>query len=252
MAPDNTDTLWIASEGNDPGTRPNQLVQVDTAGAILNKIGLPAEIEACRLASSNTGNLDNGFEGVAVLPMQNGRYQLLVAQQLPWDYTTPECEDLDDEPGYTRIWIYDPVAMTWDFVPYELAPVPANASWVGLSEITRVGDGSYVLIEHDNRTGDFAALKTLIRVSLADATDGITAEEKTVYDLIPDLKATHGWITDKPEGVAINRHGEVFVVTDNDGVGDWSGETWFLKLGNVDDLFEFEGGDEDENEDGEN
>lgn len=143
-----------------------------------------------------------------------------------------------------RIWTTNPVAMTWDFVPYELAPVPANASWVDLSEITRVGDGSYVLIEHDNRTGDFAALKTLIRVSLTDATDGITAEEKTVYDLIPDLKATHGWITDKPEGVAINRHGEVFVVTDNDGVGDWSGETWFLKLGNVDDLFEFEGGNE--------
>ncbi|WP_054698520.1 hypothetical protein [Desulfosarcina cetonica] len=44
--------------------------------------------------------------------------------------------------------------------------------------------------------------------------------------------------TFKPEGVAITDSGRTFVVTDNDGVDDWSGETWFLRLGDVDRLFE--------------
>jgi hypothetical protein len=34
--------------------------------------------------------------------------------------------------------------------------VPTDASWVGLSEVTVTGD-DLVLIERDNRTGDFAA-----------------------------------------------------------------------------------------------
>ena len=101
-----------------------------------------------------------------------------------------------------------------------------------------MGDGSYLAIERDNRTGDFAALKTLVRVDAADAEDGVTADEKRVYDLIPNLEASRGWISDKPEGTAIDKDGTVYVVTDNDGVDDWSGETWFLRLGNVDDLFD--------------
>jgi hypothetical protein len=172
----------------------------------------------------------------------------LVAQQRGWDYTTDDCEALDDdagglnalgEPNLTRIWIYDPKAMSWDHVAWELAPLPENASWVGLSEITRARDGSYVLIERDNLTGDFAALKTLVRVSNRDLRDGVVAEDdKAVYDLIPRLKSTHGWITDKPEGVAITAAGRTFVVTDNDGVDDWSGETWFMDLGSFRRLFD--------------
>jgi glucose/arabinose dehydrogenase len=44
-------------------------------------------------------------------------------------------------------------------------------------------------------------------------------------------------MTDKPEGVAVTPNGSVYVVTDNDGVEDWSGETWFLRLGEVWRLF---------------
>ncbi len=69
----------------------------------------------------------------------------------------------------------------------QLSPTHTNASWVGLSKITWVGDGSYVVIERDNRTGDFAALKTLVRVDAADAADGVMADEKRVYDLILNL-----------------------------------------------------------------
>ncbi|MEY2929550.1 MAG: hypothetical protein RL033_299, partial [Pseudomonadota bacterium] len=45
------------------------------------------------------------------------------------------------------------------------------------------------------------------------------------------------WISDKPEGVAVTGNGRLFVVTDNDGVEDWSGETWFLRLGSWRRLF---------------
>jgi hypothetical protein len=38
----------------------------------------------------------------------------------------------------------------WAAIPYELDPKPADASWIGLSEVTLVG-GDLVLIERDNR-----------------------------------------------------------------------------------------------------
>jgi DNA-binding beta-propeller fold protein YncE len=245
-APDGT--LWIASEGNASDSRPNRLLQVEpTTGQVMQEIGLPPEVLACRKATANRATLGSGFEGVAVEPIIGG-YRLLVAQQRGWDYTTGECEALDDDagglnalgqPSLTRIWIYDPKAMSWDHVAWELAPLPENASWIGLSEITRAADGSYVLIERDNLTGDFAALKMLVRVSNRDLLDGAVAEDdKAVYDLIPRLKSTHGWITDKPEGVAITAAGRTFVVTDNDGVDDWSGETWFMDLGSFRRLFD--------------
>lgn len=244
-APDHT--LWIASEGNASDSRPNLLLQTDLAGNVLKEVGLPQAILACRAASIARGTLGSGFEGVAILPGNGRTYKLLVAQQRGWDYTTPECEDLDDdagglnangEPNRTRIWIYDPATDTWDHIAWELAPLPPNASWVGLSEITQAPDGSYVVLERDNRTGDFAKLKTLVQVRPNALADGlISNNEKSVYDMMPELKATNGWITDKPEGVAITRDGHTFVVTDNDGVEDWSGETWFLDLGNFRRLF---------------
>jgi hypothetical protein len=119
-----------------------------------------------------------------------------------------------------------------------LEPVPLEASWVGLSEIARV-KGGFVVIERDNRTGDFGQIKRLVYFSDRALKDNVvTRAEKKVYDLLPDLNATNGWITDKPEGVAVTPSGDVYVVTDNDGVEDWSGETWFLRLGNIATLFE--------------
>lgn len=238
IAPDHT--LWIASEGNADDSRLNRLVQTDLHGNVMTEVNLPQGILDCRAASTARGTLGAGFEGVAVLRNRNG-YRLLVAQQRGWDYTTADCEDLDDdadglnsngEPNQTRIWIYDPQTDSWDHIAWELAPLPTDASWVGLSEITRAPDGSYIVLERDNRTGNFAELKTLVKVRPRAARDGlISNDEKSVYDLIPDLQATNGLISDKPEGVAITPSGHTFVVTDNDGVDEWSGETWFLDLG---------------------
>jgi hypothetical protein len=235
VAPDGS--LWVASEGDDEG-RPNLLIQTDPAGSVLREVGLPAEVEACRAATGNRATLASGFEGLAVSPRRGG-YALIVAQQRGWDYTTPECEALDDdplgenpaEPSQTRLWIYEPTSGAWSSVSYQLEALPTNASWVGVSEITAV-PGGYVVIERDNRSGDFAELKTLVRVPRAALADArIEANEKLSFDLIPALRETNGWISDKPEGFAVTRDGEAFLVTDNDGVDDWSGETWFLPLG---------------------
>jgi len=241
IAPDGT--LWIASEGNDAG-RPNLLIQADAAGNVLREVGLPAEVEACRAATQSRRTLGSGFEGVSVAPARDG-YTLIAPQQRGWDYTTPECEALDDdatgtnpaEPASTRLWTYDPAADAWTFVAYDLEPLPPNAGWVGLSEISTV-PGGYILIERDNLSGDFARLKTLAQVKRRALADGrVTRDEKQSHDFLPELLATHGWVTDKPEGVAVTGDGQLFVVTDNDGVEDWSGETWFLRLGNWLELF---------------
>ena len=253
IAPDGT--YWIASEGDASGERPNRLVQTDSLGNVLKEVSLPKRIEKCRDRSTSTGTLGSGFEGLAAvegpLPGERrkhkpGSYYLVVAQQRGWTYTSRDCRWIDDdpfdlnpeEPFATRIWAYDVKRDKWKHVYYVLEPVPVDASWVGLSEITRV-DGGFVVIERDNRTGDFGEIKRLVYFSDRALNDNIvTRSEKRVYDLLPDLHSTNGWITDKPEGVAVTPAGEVFVVTDNDGVEDWSGETWFLRLGNAATLFE--------------
>jgi hypothetical protein len=245
IAPDNT--LWIASEGNASDSRPNLLVHLDVNGNVLAEFGLPAAVIACRAATSSRRTLGSGFEGVAVLRDSWNSYRLIVAQQRGWNYTTAGCEDLDDDaggfnalgdPNFTRLWVFDPADGSWGSVAWELAPKPANAAWSGLSEITAVSWEDFILIERDNLTGSFSQLKTLVKVDASAAADGvIQAGEKSTFDLLGPLKSTNGWITDKPEGVAVTDNGRTYVVTDNDGLDDWSGESWFFDLGNFHSLF---------------
>jgi hypothetical protein len=57
-----------------------------------------------------------------------------------------------------------------------------------------------------------------------------------VRDLLPDLAAPRGWIQEKVEGVAVALDGNVYIVTDNDGVDENTGETQFIRLGHRGDL----------------
>ena len=254
-APDGS--LWVASEGNLADSRANRLIKVNpVTGVVEQEIGLPPAVQLCRAlerakaAPNGTGTLASGFEGLDIQPKPGGGYLIYVAQQRGWNFTTnPECEAIDDdpadtntlEPTWTRLWIYDPqapAATAWSHVPYQFEPKPANAAWIGLSEITMVDDG-WILIERDNLTGDFGVFKKLAKLPLTPGADGaFTRSEKAFYDLRPNLTATRGWITDKPEGVGVLPNGRLFVVTDNDGVDGWSGETWFFGLGPYSSLFQ--------------
>ena len=109
---------------------------------------------------------------------------------------------------------------------------------MGLSEIT-AHDGKLYIVERDNLIGKAARVKRVYAVAL----DGFkpeklggdlpVVEKALVHDLMDDLKSTGGYVVDKVEGFAIDRNGEAFVVTDNDGVDNSSGETLFLRLGNI-------------------
>ncbi len=110
---------------------------------------------------------------------------------------------------------------------------------MGLSEITAY-DGKLYVIERDNLIGADAKVKRIYAVSLdafkpaALGGDLPVVEKTLVRDLMADLKgATNGYVVDKVEGFTIDKNGDAFVVTDNDGVDDSSGETLFIRLGNV-------------------
>ena len=107
--------------------------------------------------------------------------------------------------------------------------------WVGLSDITSLGGGEFLILERDNKGGPDAAIKRLYRVDIdGDADNAITAGEKTlVRDLVSDLQSAGGMTYEKVEGLAVISNGDVYIINDNDGVDDNSGETQLMNLGNI-------------------
>jgi len=206
--------FWLASEGNTAKMVPHGLLHVNAKGEIKEQIGLPPELAA--------NEVRFGFEGVAKVGDM-----LWMAVQREWR---------DDPKGMVKLVAYNTETGEWGAVHYPLEP--KGAGWMGLSEITVAGDHAYV-IERDNQIGAAAVVKKIFRVKLADLAPAklggdlpVVAKEE-VRDLIPDLKATGGYVVDKVEGFAIDTAGEGFVVTDNDGVDDSSGETLFFSIGTV-------------------
>ncbi|KUF10623.1 esterase-like activity of phytase family protein [Pseudoponticoccus marisrubri] len=138
--------------------------------------------------------------------------------------------EFDDDPeNHTKLLAYNLESGEWGAVHYPKEA--AESGWVGLSEITAHDDHVY-LIERDNKFSD-AQVKQITRVSVDQLTPAPigselpVVEKEVVYDLIPDLKAQGGYVVDKVEGLAIFEDGTTWVSTDNDGVDDSSGETFF-------------------------
>ena len=109
---------------------------------------------------------------------------------------------------------------------------------MGLSEITVKGDWAYI-VERDNQIADKAVTKKLYRVAVSQLVPVALGEtlpvvsKELVRDLLPDLGVLNGYAVDKVEGFAIDAAGKGWVVTDNDGVDDSSGETLFWSIGEV-------------------
>lgn len=138
----------------------------------------------------------------------------------------------------TRILEYSIADGTWRSFTYELEATDVAGDWMGLSEIVFVSedaDGVHLgLIERDKGTGPDARIKHITEMTIApDAADGDVLAKSLVHDVLPDLQATNGWTQEKLEGMTIDAAGNVFVVTDNDGLDDINGETVFLNLGKV-------------------
>ncbi len=215
IAPDGNGGFWLASEGRSDRLIPHAIYRVNAEGAIQQEIALPEAL------------LDHeirfGFEGITV-----AGNTLWLAMQREWQ---------DDPQGMVKLLAYNLESETWGAVHYPL-DTPAEGAWMGLSEITAHGDWLYI-VERDNQIADRAVTKQLTRValsSLAPAELGgplPVVTKEVVRDFLPDLKALNGYVVDKIEGFAVDAAGQGFVVTDNDGVDDSSGETLFWSIGTV-------------------
>ncbi|MGO4910284.1 esterase-like activity of phytase family protein [Pseudorhodobacter sp. W20_MBD10_FR17] len=215
IAADGAGGFWLASEGRSDRMIPHAIYHVNDKGEIKEEIALPEAL------------LDNeirfGFEGITVA----GDW-LWLAVQREWQ---------DDPKGMVKLVAYNTKEKTWGAVHYPLDAAPEGA-WVGLSEITLHGDWVYI-VERDNQIADKAAIKKLYRIAAADMVPAELAgalpvvTKELVRDLLPDLAVLNGYVVDKVEGFAIDVAGTGFVVTDNDGVDDSSGETLFWSIGAV-------------------
>ena len=219
IAQANNGDFWLASEGN-AKAKPNLLIHANATGEVLAEYALPENVAAQRTS--------NGFEGLSVVG-EGTSTRVYVAFQREWK---------NDPTGKVRIGVFNPSNGEWGFVHYPL-DAAAEGAWVGLSELTSIGNGQFLVIERDNQQGPAAKIKRLYRIDLSGlqpAAEGQSfplVSKQLERDLLPDLKSTGGWVLDKVEGAAVDKQGRLFVVTDNDGVEDASGETRFMRLGTV-------------------
>ena len=208
--------FWLASEGRPKDDRPNRLIRVTAEGVVEQVVVLPDSIVA---EATNSG-----LEGVAVVG-SGDEETLWAAQQRPWG---------DDPEGTVKLISYKPASQEWGIVRYPLET--PEKGWIGLSEITLLPDGSFAIIERDNQLGESARVKRLYSVSLADVTpvapglDAPLVQKTLLRDLMPDLASANGYVMDKVESFAVDAGGSAYIITDNDGVDDASGETVFVRV----------------------
>lgn len=207
--------FWVASEGRSDKLTPHALYRVDADGKIVEEVAFPEALLP--------NEIRYGAEGVTKVGDT-----LWVAIQREWK---------DDPAGQVKLLGYNTKEKTWSAVRYPLEAA-AEGAWNGLSEITAHGDYVYI-VERDNQIALKAALKKLYRVPVAALVGAeiggelpvVTKEE--VRNFIPDLASNNGYVVDKLESFAIDAAGTGYVITDNDGVADSSGETFFWSVGTI-------------------
>lgn len=201
--------FWLASEGRSDRLIPHALYNVDADGKILAEVAFPEAVLPHEIRF--------GAEGVAMVGDT-----LWVAIQREWK---------DDAKGEVKLLGYNTAEKTWSAVRYPLE-APAEGTWNGLSEITLHGDYVYI-IERDNQIAAKALHKKIYRVPVAEL-QGVEiggelplVSKELVRDLVPDLAMHNGYVVDKVESLAIAADGTAYAITDNDGIDDSSGETFF-------------------------
>lgn len=215
--------FWLASEGNPEkkdAPLADILLRVSAKGEVEEEIRLPEALakHAVRF----------GLEGVAVTG-SGAEETVWLAVQREWK---------DDPKGKAKLLSYKPATREWGVLHYPLSQ-PAAGFWMGLSELVALGDDRFIVIERDNGFGAKAAktLQTFSVKGLKPAAIGAgeipTVTKTLLRDLTPDLMKAGGYGLDKVEGMTVDKAGNLFVVTDNDGVDDSSGETQFFAFGKI-------------------
>jgi len=224
IAIDDDGNFWVAHEGqvpqeeSDDGSSSsssedpviesfNMLLHVTPDGTIVNVITLPEEL--------NEVQQPYGFQGVAY-----NEGKLVVTMQRAWGE--------EDEP---RIAVYHLVLEKWEFYFYPLdVPLSQNGGWVGLFDIAPLGGDQYLVLEGDDQAGPDGVIKTITMIDLSGVAAGSKLEKTLVIDLVPELLSTGGLLIEKMAGLAVTDDGSVWVVNDNAGTNDNSGETQLMEL----------------------
>lgn len=220
IAKDDMGNFFVAHEGR--GTvgderRPieslNFIFHINESGTIQKVITLPDEW--------NDKQLRFGLEGIAYIPDSQS---LVVVLQRAWG---------DDE--NPAIGVYSLIADEWitfGFYTLDEAESP-NGGWVGLSDITYIGDGKAYVLERDNQGATDARIKKIYMIDLNEVTENGQVYSKTlVKDILKITDGIGALPFEKYEGLAFTDSG-VWIVNDNDGVDDNSGEIQLLNLGNL-------------------
>jgi hypothetical protein len=211
--------FWICSEGagtvGDPArpiTSRNYLLKVSSTGVIEEVVTLPADVNAKQVRF--------GFEGCAE-GVGAFATSVVVAFQRAWiGEANP------------RLGVYNWETKNWTFYFYPLDSVASqNGGWLGLSDIAPLGTGGeFLVLERDNQGGPDAAIKRIYKIDLTGVAPGQTVTKELVRDILPDLKETRGLVLEKIEGLAVTKTGDVWIISDNDGVDGSNGETELLKV----------------------
>jgi hypothetical protein len=222
--------FWFASEGrtNVGSSRPNLIVRTDATGTVIGAYPLPDAL----VATANS----SGFEGVTVTgTAADGDEVVWVAIQRPW---------AGDPANTVKLGRFEVSTGTWTFARYALDAAPAYAgAVVGLSEITVLPDGRVAIIERDNQLGQRATVKRIYAIDPTSVTWASyggalpTVTKSLLRDVLADLDAASISVPDKLEGLGIAADGQVYLVSDNDGVDENYGETVFLRLGDIGSAF---------------
>jgi hypothetical protein len=199
---------WLGVEGS--ASTPNLLVRLNAAGAVQQEVPFPADIAAAVTT--------NGIEGVAEV----GDYVWVAVQR-----------SLKTDPQtINRIGRYNTKTGEWAWLGYPVDAAPLG--WSGLSELVAVDGNTFAVIERDNQRGPQASIKKIYAFDVPATWTGFpTVQKRLVKDMLPLLKADHGWVQDKLEGLAIAGNHQTYAVTDNDGIDDSTGETQFFRLGRL-------------------
>jgi hypothetical protein len=220
LAYDGKGMFYIASEGRgtvgdekEPFEFLNYVLAVDGSGAIHDVIKLPEDFNAMQRRY--------GLEGIAYHP----EGYLVACLQRAWG-----------EMDGPAILVYDLEEGEWiGHVVYPLdEPESQNGGWVGLSDISwDMDEKHFLVLERDNQGLTDAAVKRMYRIDLNVELEGQVIEKELVTDLI-DIYSTIGALPmEKIEGLAYTKEG-VWILNDNDGLDDNSGETQLLNLGYLD------------------